>query len=53
MTSWFTANGYQVSNADPCLFISDKGGLAFAWVDDLILVGKGTDEVLETVAKII
>jgi len=35
---WFTNNGYRISDADPCLMISNQGDLAFAWVDDLILV---------------
>lgn len=51
MTACFTTNGYRISNADPCLFISDKGSLAFAWVDDLILVGTDTNEMLKQISN--
>jgi len=36
MSDWFIGHGYRISDADPCLFISNQGDLAFAWVDDLI-----------------
>jgi hypothetical protein len=51
MTDWFVKNGYQISDADPCLFISNKGDLAFAWVDDLILVGENTEELITKLGK--
>jgi hypothetical protein len=51
MTSWFISNGYRISDADPCLMISDEGDLAFAWVDDLILVGDNTDELISKLGK--
>lgn len=44
-------HGYRISEADPCLMISDKGDLAFAWVDDLILVGENTDEIISKLQK--
>lgn len=31
--------------------ISDKGDLAFAWVDDLILVGENTEELISNLSK--
>lgn len=51
MNEWFIKNGYRISDADPCLLISDKGDLAFAWVDDLILVGENTDELIRNLNK--
>lgn len=51
MTNWFIKHGYRISDADPCLLISDKGDLAFAWVDDLILVGENTDELISKLQK--
>lgn len=51
MTNWFIKHGYRISDADPCLIISDKGDLAFAWVDDLILVGENTDELISKLQK--
>lgn len=51
MTAWFIKHGYRISDADPCLFISNKGSLAFAWVDNLILIGNDTDEILRSLSK--
>lgn len=51
MTTFFVKNGYRVSDADPCLLISNTGDLAFAWVDDLILVGDKTEDLLESLSK--
>lgn len=51
MTNWFINNGYRISDADPCLMISNQGDLAFAWVDDLILVGENTDELISKLNK--
>lgn len=51
MTNWFIKNGYRISDADPCLLILEKGDLAFAWVDDLILVGDNTDELIRKISQ--
>ena len=51
MTNWFIKNGYRISDADPCLMILEKGDLAFAWVDNLILVGENTDELINNLSK--
>lgn len=51
MTDWFIKHGYWISDADPCLLISNQGDLAFAWVDNLILVGENTDELIKNISK--
>ncbi|MBW0557458.1 hypothetical protein O181_097173, partial [Austropuccinia psidii MF-1] len=48
--NWLIKNGFVKSMADACLFIG-KDVILFAWVDDIILIGKEADNILKRLEK--
>ena len=50
MASWLENKGFQISEADPCLFINN-GTILFVWVDDIIVIGPKKEELLNMLKK--
>jgi hypothetical protein len=50
MSTWLENKGFQISEADPCLFIKD-GTILFVWVDDIIVIGPKKEELLSMIKK--
>ena len=50
MASWLENKGFQISEADPCLF-TNNGTILFVWVDEIIVIGPKKEELLNMLKK--
>lgn len=50
MSSWLEDKGFQISEADPCLFIKN-GTILFVWVDDIIVIGPEKEQLLKMIKQ--
>ncbi|MBW0463584.1 hypothetical protein O181_003299 [Austropuccinia psidii MF-1] len=50
LSGWLVAYGFRISQADPCLFIK-RNTLLFAWVDDILLIGEESDQIITELKK--